>query len=50
MVFANTKLQKIHSYIPAKIMLEFSLQIKYFDIKWEPPIKADLEIKDTTNY
>lgn len=47
-VFANTKSQKIHGYAPAELMLGFSPQIKHFDVEWQPPTEADLEIEDTT--
>lgn len=31
-------------------MLEFSPQMKYFNVEWEPPIKAYLEIEDMTEH
>ena len=49
-VFANTKSQKIHGYAPAELMLEFSPQMKHFDVEWEPPTEEDLEIEDTTEH
>lgn len=49
-VFANSKSQKIHGYAPAELMLGFSPQIKHFEVEWEPPTEADLEIKDTTDH
>ena len=49
-VFANTKSQKIHGYAPAELMLGFSPQMKQFDVEWEPPTEADLEIEDTTEH
>ena len=45
-IFANTKSQKIYGYIFSKLMLDFSLQIKYFDMEWEFPIKINLEIEN----
>ena len=49
-VFANTKSQKIHGYAPAELILGFSSQMKHFDVEWEPPTEADLEIKDTAEH
>lgn len=49
-VFANTKSQKIHGYISAKLILGFSPRIKHFDVESEPPTETDLEIVDTTEH
>lgn len=49
-MFANTKSQKIHGYAPVELMLGFSPQMKHFDVEWELPTQADLEIEDTTEH
>lgn len=35
-VFTNTRSQKVYVYAPAQLMLEFSPQMKHFDVEWEP--------------